>query len=174
MNYYISIHAAQEGCDIKKHLVIRKDMLFQSTQPKRAATEMEHAANGDVYNFNPRSPRGLRHFPQNTVQKVVDISIHAAQEGCDSSGKTKVATVPYFNPRSPRGLRLVHEIGTMVTDYLISIHAAQEGCDKLLRLILRHLVYFNPRSPRGLRLYRLLNRRCVLIFQSTQPKRAAT
>ena len=58
----ISIHAAQEGCDSNYNQVCIDVALFQSTQPKRAAT-----------------------FNQYSVDAVTAISIHAAQEGCDSS-----------------------------------------------------------------------------------------
>ena len=34
----ISIHAAQEGCDIRTAIHFNYSSLFQSTQPKRAAT----------------------------------------------------------------------------------------------------------------------------------------
>ena len=83
-------------------------MQFQSTQPKRAATTAGrlkileirisiHAAQEgcDGYNnnkgkatkdFNPRSPRGLRHDREVTMTFDGTISIHAAQEGCDAAG----------------------------------------------------------------------------------------
>ena len=103
---------------------------FQSTQPKRAATEY----------YRIRLPDGR-------------ISIHAAQEGCDS----------IFWRESTAALN-------------ISIHAAQEGCDFIAAFGEVHCniefqstqpkraatkraqgtaqdgCYFNPRSPRGLRL----------------------
>ena len=34
----ISIHAAQEGCDAGKRAMMNSMLIFQSTQPKRAAT----------------------------------------------------------------------------------------------------------------------------------------
>ena len=59
-----------------------KVILFQSTQPKRAATELARHLKIDVY-----------------------ISIHAAQEGCDQRGEPTLFDFIDFNPRSPRGLR---------------------------------------------------------------------
>ena len=56
----ISIHAAQEGCDFLRIMLMLFMLIFQSTQPKRAAT----ATGVDDYIFTK-------------------ISIHAAQEGCD-------------------------------------------------------------------------------------------
>ena len=80
----ISIHAAQEGCDFIKQHFIKRLQIFQSTQPKRAAT-LERIKQPFFYTcyFNPRSPRGLRQ--KNLAEKLeIYISIHAAQEGCDS------------------------------------------------------------------------------------------
>ena len=80
----ISIHAAQEGCDRRKQAYCLAAALFQSTQPKRAATAEQRKNNPER----------------------VKISIHAAQEGCDQREKVKSITAD------------------------ISIHAAQEGCDR--------------------------------------------
>ena len=79
--------------------------LFQSTQPKRAATLNGWSQNLAILYFNPRSPRGLRHFSQEATVTSHSISIHAAQEGCDRIVKT------------------------FAVNLHISIHAAQEGCD---------------------------------------------
>ena len=101
----------------------------------------------------------------------------------------------HFNPRSPRGLRLAtykHRLKarfqstqpkraatlTGASQYLwacISIHAAQEGCDCITSFQSgRGLYDFNPRSPRGLRLFSSAGKAQTVLFQSTQPKRAAT
>ena len=124
-------------------------------------------------NFNPRSPRGLRlsssSMPapakefQSTQPKraatkeptllsvKIDISIHAAQEGCDLSKPNLNHWRDDFNPRSPRGLRPDgREHKDIAVD--ISIHATQEGCDRRAEIVLR----------------------AGILFQSTQPKRAAT
>ena len=147
----ISIHAAQEGCDIS--------CMFLATSISS--------------DFNPRSPRGLRHNPLAFFEAYPIISIHAAQEGCDPP---------------PKNGKLLYGV--------ISIHAAQEGCDsciisaKVVKIDfnprsprgLRRTrsdfssikPYFNPRSPRGLRPLQPTGRKPLKLFQSTQPKRAAT
>ena len=79
----ISIHAAQEGCDDdpspawntsryfnpRSPRGLRQAVVgflgteprkFQSTQPKRAATDTWARVVNRVSDFNPRSPRGLR------------------------------------------------------------------------------------------------------------------
>ena len=102
--------------------------LFQSTQPKRAATACTGYYNAYNNNFNPRSQRGLRR-----------------------TGRQRRSTEQeYFNPRSQRGLRLTIK---MLLAHLpkISIHAAKEGCDSYIIRALNAKNNFNPRSQRGLR-----------------------
>ena len=124
----ISIHAAQEGCDYNFFPKRTRLIWFQSTQPKRAATAGKMSENLPAIYFNPRSPRGLRLWWQTHIhhkilfqstqpkraatdkdyidQTLTDISIHAAQEGCDFYAfYLKFNNLYYFNPRSPRGLR---------------------------------------------------------------------
>ena len=106
MKNKISIHAAQEGCDFNRGGNPTLAVIFQSTQPKRAATaDFPPFYVGNGY-FNPRSPRGLRQLIHKELAKVAPISIHAAQEGCDQ-------------------LQALYK-----TAEVISIHAAQEGCDR--------------------------------------------
>ena len=132
-------------------LITGGEDIFQSTQPKRAATARSAVCKCTVLDFNPRSPRGLRQKAMNKIVYQFDISIHAAQEGCDTSVSYFRRRRRYFNPRSPRGLR--HLTNWFVVFFAdISIHAAQEGCDN------NALVTYAFKSQ----------------FQSTQPKRAAT
>ena len=150
-----------------------------------------------LVDFNPRSPRGLRPIIRTGFHPNYKISIHAAQEGCDPVmfGKPGWRTDD-FNPRSPRGLRQyssafhkhlnsisIHaaqegcdndEHMYWSTQSGISIHAAQEGCDRSAWAVSIIKCYFNPRSPRGLRLQASIRTYYAKIFQSTQPKRAAT
>ena len=123
------------------------------------------------------------------------VSIHAAQEGCDSIYRGRINRLQ-ASSRSPRGLRLeggVFDYG----DNVVSIHAAQEGCDCQTCCVLGGLCRFNSRSPSGLRrggktTNPLLERVSIhaaqagcdvisslfdstkSVFQFTQPKRAAT
>ena len=79
----ISIHAAQEGCDLTAIEFINVVLTFQSTQPKRAATARGKCIICRHNHFNPRSPRGLRPATAAGMANALIISIHAAQEGCD-------------------------------------------------------------------------------------------
>ena len=82
-------------------------------------------------NFNPRTPRGVRHTLRWRRSDKILISIHAPREGCDSTTHGSPPTGLDFNPRTPRGVRL------------------------LLGLSLTRPQNFNPRTPRGVRPNRL-------------------
>ena len=78
----ISIHAPLAGCDdVKQETGIAVDV-FQSTHPLRGATFLELNSDNKPFNFNPRTPCGVR---------------RAAFFGRNSS--------EYFNPRTPCGVR---------------------------------------------------------------------
>ena len=144
-------------------------MIFQSTQPEWAATALAGAffitKKISIHAARVGCGQGRRNCPT-----CGHISIHAARVGCDQ-GRRNCPTCGHisihaarvgcdiplhqlaknFNPRSPRGLR----------------QAAQ-----MLQTLL--VLDFNPRSPRGLRLIVQTFDELWTIFQSTQPKRAAT
>ena len=169
----ISIHAAQEGCDREapRPQAARED--FNPRSPRGLRHPSNQPALAGIAYFNPRSPRGLRLFENGLCcqcddfnprsprglrrdcfareDTIVKISIHAAQEGCDCSFPIKK-----------------HPLKS------ISIHAAQEGCDQVLKFTNNSQNNFNPRSPRGLRPQAANIEQFQTIFQSTQPKRAAT
>ena len=85
--YFISIHAAQEGCDYKGYYIGPGTFQFQSTQPKRAATTdlFSMLINRDISIH--AAQEGCDKSAGWYVQKGIKISIHAAQEGCDFYGK---------------------------------------------------------------------------------------
>ena len=147
----ISIHAAQEGCDYYAQNIITCFARFQSTQPKRAAT---------------KTLKGL-------IDQI-DISIHAAQEGCDAIWLQPDYAMWYISIHAAQEGCDDTLNGICSRTAIISIHAAQEGCDNILRAVTLMLRNFNPRSPRGLRPLTRKHTHFLTIFQSTQPKRAAT
>ena len=148
----ISIHAAQEGCDCTLYTAWLVKLVFQSTQPKRAATA-----------------DGCSH------SKIsLSISIHAAQEGCDHKASRKqCCAARNFNPRSPRGLRL-NPVFKPVNESHFNPRSPRGLRQEPVAVDVSAIAYFNPRSPRGLRLARWLLLQAYVTFQSTQPKRAAT
>ena len=56
----ISIHAPREGGDSEECTNPRTAVLFQSTPPARGATMIWRHFDRDIYDFNPRPPRGGR------------------------------------------------------------------------------------------------------------------
>ena len=76
--------------------------------------------------FNPRSPRGERHFLFFCSVPLTLISIHAPRGGSDSA-----------------------TIKSNIANSMISIHAPRGGSDKLRFILHRKNPNFNPRSPRG-------------------------
>ena len=146
----ISIHAAQEGCDLKVCPMLPAQ-LFQSTQPKRAATY------------------GIETRPQAEI-----ISIHAAQEGCDLYERCIACGVFEFQSTQPK--RAATGDILLIDDPIkISIHAAQEGCDFFVAHLTARGGISIHAAQEGCDLYwQATAKYRVGIFQSTQPKRAAT
>ena len=146
----ISIHAPREGCDRYDLATTACATQFQSTHPARGATAAGQSSRRYFFNFNPRTPRGVRRYAEGRrdrparfqsthpargatgnrigIRYHLLISIHAPREGCDSSIFVLSPVVANFNPRTPRGVRHVQAI-TNCRAFNISIHAPREGCD---------------------------------------------
>ena len=56
----MSIHAPREGCDTETVDGLKADVAFQSTHPARGATARQMRNTTRNWNFNPRTPRGVR------------------------------------------------------------------------------------------------------------------
>ena len=61
--------------------------------------------------------------------QILDISIHAAQEGCDRTTSWLKEIVKEFQSTQPKRAATADVQRAQVTAK-ISIHAAQEGCDE--------------------------------------------
>ncbi len=123
----ISIHAARVGCDIA---------IGRGTFA--------------TYNFNPRSPSGLRPVPPIKLPAIA-ISIHAARVGCDCSAFSRVILRPIFQSTQPE----------WAATY-IPIHNKLPTCR------------FQSTQPEWAATPIGLNLRSPFLFQSTQPEWAAT
>ena len=126
---------------------------FQSTHPMRGATLLADELRQIIWDFNPRTPCGVRlngtpvvslGLPFQSTHPMRgatvplgkwlfrnDISIHAPHAGCDVYA----------------GLALDHEA--------ISIHAPHAGCDQRQLPISTKRSNFNPRTPCGVRPYKV-------------------
>ena len=119
----ISIHAAQEGCDIKRCDSPSPLSNFNPRSPRGLRRVVVHAVQEFGNDFNPRSPRGLRPLVLLYGRSRLCISIHAAQEGCDRTRSRKFA------------------------GRCISIHAAQEGCDSI-RINCNYYSFYSYKSAK--------------------------
>ena len=146
--------------------------------------------------FNPRTPRGVRPFPDSGLGWCQWISIHAPREGCDRRSLLPSMLPLNFNPRTPRGVRhiaarnfanaimiSIHApregcdrfgVMTLKESGKISIHAPREGCDPTARRFFALCSNFNPRTPRGVRPRASRPDASSGPFQSTHPARGAT
>ena len=171
----ISIHAAQEGCDVNTAGRFNKKK-FISIHAAQEGCDLDKRKSSTVaFYFNPRSPRGLRPKPVSVCHQGYSHFNPRSPRGLRLADRRKCfRTNQDFNPRSPRGLRQFNSSprsvplpfqstqpkraatsetqGNGMGGFYISIHAAQEGCDYHLSSTPTLAIYFNPRSPRGLRL----------------------
>ena len=161
------------GLRLHHFFAVTATFLFQSTQPKRAATVLNLTLEHPIP-FQSTQPKRAATSCRSACLCLNDISIHAAQEGCDEIAPCLAPLILISIHAAQEGC----DNGKRLLECLqyISIHAAQQGGGRSVLLFAsRPLSYFNPRSPRGLR-------RCAghsvsvafVVFQSTQPKRAAT
>ena len=124
--------------------------LFQSTHPLRGATRYTAQKHPNKWNFNPRTPCGVRPDTFSNRVSHSPISIHAPLAGCDTSPVTRYLTISNFNPRTPCGVR------------------------QIILLFSSSTRYFNPRTPCGVRRSFLSISKVCEKFQSTHPLRGAT
>ena len=164
----ISIHAAQEGCDNRIKLPLRQRAYFNPRSPRglrlyctlyrhkirryfnprspRGLRPLFPALCSRRRYFNPRSPRGLRPLIVVNKNVPVEISIHAAQEGCDWVAKLALKALRKFQSTQPkRAATITVEDGTNIR--IISIHAAQEGCDSI-RINCNYYLFYSYKSAK--------------------------
>ena len=145
----ISIHAPNEGCDLRCKLC---------SAVKRY--------------FNPRTQRGVRPLTRIPSPELCRISIHAPNEGCDDgvSNSNSMEVISIHAPNEGCDLTRIPSPELC----RISIHAPNEGCDENRRRRQKVALYFNPRTQRGVRPVDggIVSGR--IGFQSTHPTRGAT
>ena len=78
---------------------------FQSTHPLRGATVVFNTLLGELWDFNPRTPCGVRREQGGVVYPQDIISIHAPLAGCDGRERSEDRANHDFNPRTPCGVR---------------------------------------------------------------------
>ena len=107
-----------------------------------------HRCRNLLHDFNPRPPRGERHFDSANALTVRKISIHALREESDryaSSQRTGSKMISIHALREESDLK-TETAGLYI---LISIHALREESDASRSWFWPSRVNFNPRPPRG-------------------------
>ena len=196
--YGISIHAAQEGCDPCCYYCLyggrdfnprsprglrpvpvmsdSKLSLFQSTQPKRAATVASTWSSCAAIGFQSTQPKRAATMGMPTAQLAYsEISIHAARVGCDRFSFASKNNLKRFQSTQPEWAATCAAKATSSSFSFISIHAARVGCDadvwqatNLQYSISIHAARVGcDNTTGGVYVYNSL-------FQSTQPEWAAT
>ena len=162
------------GCDVNRDVEIVKIALFQSTHPGWGATLLLCQCRAWQFDFNPRTPGGVRPHDAAgnlitgtifqsthpgwgaTCARVFDgdspvISIHAPRVGCDAHLRaisTKSSLFQSTHPGWGATLTIIN-YNKLTT---ISIHAPRVGCDSIYNHSIKISVNFNPRTPGGVRL----------------------
>ena len=103
-------------------------MQFQSTQPKRAATCSSIA-----------------------TSQATAISIHAAQEGCDSIRLMPGPIFKEFQSTQPKRAATKAHLADLQADLIFQSTQPKRAATCIVHVLPAPTVYFNPRSPRGLR-----------------------
>ena len=77
-----STHPAR-GATIPLYSDIRDDLIISIHAPREGCDILGSRFSSSPSNFNPRTPRGVRHGQRSRHQRFFRISIHAPREGCD-------------------------------------------------------------------------------------------
>ncbi len=119
-----SIHAAREGGDMLCLLLVKRQHIFQSTPPVKAATFPTLHTLCGVGEFQSTPPVKAATMWRSADRTIHPISNHAAREGGD--------VLSCFVPLG----------------FAISIHAAREGGDVAFSSApINTVPHFNPRRP---------------------------
>ena len=76
-------------------------MDFNPRTPRGVRHIIAILLSGSMDDFNPRTPRGVRRLGFQGVSVCLVISIHAPREGCDSSRATKIPLTSIFQSTHP-------------------------------------------------------------------------
>ena len=102
--------------------------------------------------FNPRPPRGGRHFKFKPISKWVDISIHVLREEDDPFFAWQMSSHRKFQSTSSARRTTLDVVPRNARISVISIHVLREEDDSISHASYIDQSYFNPRPPRGGRL----------------------
>ena len=168
----ISIHAPHAGCDPAFRRIRFDSPLFQSTHPMRGATQLLTAQDSYNFNFNPRTPCGVRLSIFGRTVGTLDFNPRTPCGVRRFPSRRRRETGLFQSTHPMRGATIIFVQG--VPQFAISIHAPHAGCDSCAGRYRRlasvfqsthpmrgatqsnkHVhgngIYFNPRTPCGVR-----------------------
>ena len=125
------------------------DLMFQFTQPKRAATT-DGAGTGAWEWVSIHAAQVGCDAGDEVALSDISVSIHAAQAGCDISIHKPWCVALGFNSRSPSGLRLSHRTRNESQPMFQFTQPKRAATSTYFTGLLEQLG-FNSRSPSGLR-----------------------
>ena len=116
----------REGCDILGALLEEKDIIFQSTHPRRVRRGALKLIEIHYIIFQSTHPRRVRRFVAVCNGSKTTISIHAPAKGATGKSKKKKKFLKLFQSTHPRRVRHSRCYGAN-TIIDISIHAPAKG-----------------------------------------------
>ena len=124
----ISIHALHAECDAFGQTIDAVHQGFQSTHSMRSATGTSGRESGQTWNFNPRTPCGVRQDLAADLAAILRISIHALHAECDLYfTRDPGACVGFQSTHSMRSATPFQHVACRMG--IISIHALHAECD---------------------------------------------
>ena len=123
---------------------------FQSTHPLRGATR-QRLIRSQSRLFQSTHPLRGATWDEQTVKRLIVISIHAPLAGCDCQQRQCRPDTPHFNPRTPCGVRRKRHCDFHACFKFQSTHPLR-GATRIARNTAIAPKYFNPRTPCGVRL----------------------
>ena len=124
----ISIHAPLAGCDCFLRLCSWTQSSFQSTHPLRGATCRPSHSQTPQWDFNPRTPCGVRRARTGRNRCTCRFQSTHPLRGATCRPSHSQTPQWDFNPRTPCGVRRIFPSSPPFSEP-ISIHAPLAGCD---------------------------------------------
>ena len=103
---YVSIHAPQEGCDVRGLQPLPTPSSFNSRTPG-GVRPLQAPIIKAWEQFQFTHPRRGATRQGGAIQGLGEVSIHAPQEGCDGHNRLQPHYHSRFNSRTPGGVRLL-------------------------------------------------------------------
>ena len=124
---------------------------FQSTPPSREATGRRQRTSWDTRNFNPRPPHGRRLGRHETINNLMEISIHAPLTGGDDKDRRVIWTHTEFQSTPPSREATYLSVCSDAALFRFQSTPPSREATGIERGILALSDDFNPRPPHGRR-----------------------